>query len=117
MGDAPIVLDIGVDGVEGDGNRVLRLGLTEVVRIAQQEVCKSNTVITTTSSSVAIEAVSSGGVCEDLLVFMSMQPGEAEFEVMRAPRPGKIVLVLVTAPGVRPGPVPVVHACAHCATI
>src|ERR1035441_5741700 len=109
MSDAPIVLDIGIDGVKGDGDGILGLRLAEVVRIAQQEVRKSDAVVAAASRGVPVELVGSGGVGENLLVLMGVQPGEAEFEVMRAPGPGEIVLVLVAAPGVRPRPVPIVH--------
>src|ERR1035441_8196103 len=110
MSDAPIVLDIGIDGVKGDGDGILGLRLAEFVRIAQQEVRKSDPVVAAASRRAPVEVVRSGGVGENLLVLMRVQPGEAEFEVMRTPGPGEIVLVLVAAPGVRPWPVPIVHA-------
>ena len=43
-------------------------------------------------------------IAEDLLVLSGMHPGKAELHIVIAVRPGEIVLGLVAAPNVRPGP-------------
>ena len=116
MGDSPIVHHIAIDGIEGDGDGILRLRLAEIVRIAQQEIRKPYAIggswtvwRTRASCGAAVEMVGSGGVCEDFLILMRVQPCKAKLKIMLAVNPGEIILILVAPPRVCPWPVSVVH--------